>query len=167
MKYDNAFYNSAVDTLFFVPYKDTALPIPLNPGVIAHEHFHSYFSYQVLNPLVSEKVIPRLGSSGNYKTQKGTEDLYSLFVLKAINESLADVWGWIYSNDPDFVALSLPKAQNSRNLDRDIERVSSKAEMQSRVNDIIHQCSGAESKCIADASYGFGSPLARGTRAGR
>lgn len=163
MKYDNAFYNSNLDALFFVPYKDTALPIPLNPGIIAHEHFHSLFAYQVLNPLVEERKIPKSSAA-----QKSVDGLYSLYVLKAINEGLADVWGWIYSNDPDFVALSLPKAESSRNLEKGTDyslRVLSQSEMQDRVKIIASHCEGVETKCIADESYRLATPLARGFKA--
>jgi hypothetical protein len=101
-RFNNAFYNSQLDVIFFVPYSEDQLPLPLNGGVIAHEHFHSYFSRGVLQKInQSEKKLEPLDD----------------YVLKSLNEGLADIWGWIYTGQTDFIALSLPQFSQSRKLD--------------------------------------------------
>ncbi len=46
---NNAFYDPKTDALYFVPYTWKGLPIAVNGGIIAHEHFHSLFSKMVFN----------------------------------------------------------------------------------------------------------------------
>ena len=131
---NNAQYNPIVDALLFVPYTESELPIIFNAGVIAHEHFHSIFqkivlsefnvkkSYlnakieepttlPILNDEPSEKVSTKLNSSISI-------DQYNRFVLRGINEGLADYWGWLYSGDENFVGRSLPIAVELRRLKR-------------------------------------------------
>lgn len=100
-RFNNAFYNSDLDVLYFVPYVDSQLPVPMNAGVVGHEHFHAYFTKHVLKKVKLNKA-----------------DLYSEFILKSLNEGLADVWGWLYSGEPDFVALSLPQLSERRVLEK-------------------------------------------------
>ncbi len=40
---NNAFYDGKTDAMFFVPYTNKELPIAVNGGILAHEHFHSLF----------------------------------------------------------------------------------------------------------------------------
>ncbi len=168
MKYDNAFYNGKVDALYFVPYRSNAFPIPLNPGVIAHEHFHSYFSYQVINPLIKKQLLPTEMKVNDFSEEKVRQDLYNTYVLKIINEGLADVWGWIYSRDPDFVALSLPKAGNDRILEKvkgSNTRMKSEAELKNEISEIVARCLQLNQKCANDDSYKHGTKLARNLKA--
>ncbi len=168
MKYNNAFYNGKVDALYFVPYRSTAFPIPLNPGVIAHEHFHSYFSYQVINPLIKKQLLPTELKVTDVSEVKFRQDLYNTYVLKIINEGLADVWGWIYSRDPDFVALSLPKAGTDRTLEKITganTRMKSEAELKNEISEIISNCVQLNQKCATDDSYRHGTKLARNLKA--
>lgn len=48
---NNALYSGDLDALLFVPYTQTSLPITVNAGIIAHEHFHSLFNKLVVLPL--------------------------------------------------------------------------------------------------------------------
>lgn len=54
---NNAFYKSDIDTLIFIPYSQEHLPISVNPGIIAHEHFHAQFHRRFYLPLVQRKVL--------------------------------------------------------------------------------------------------------------
>lgn len=99
-RFNNAFYGSELDVLYFVPYTQNQLPVPLNAGVIGHEHFHAYFAKQVILPLRTKK-----------------KSVYLDYVLKSLNEGLADVWGWLYTGDPDFIALSMPQLLKKRTLE--------------------------------------------------
>ncbi|MFN9067388.1 MAG: DUF5700 domain-containing putative Zn-dependent protease, partial [Bdellovibrionales bacterium] len=101
-RFNNAFYNSELDVIYFVPYTEEILPVPLNAGVLAHELFHAYFA-----KLVTQKIKNKEQSPLNE------------FILKSLNEGLADVWGWLFTGQADFMALSLSKAktQNDRTLE--------------------------------------------------
>ena len=165
MRFDNAFYNGKVDALYFVPYRDAAFPIPLNPGIIAHEHFHSYFSYEVLRPLTAKKLLPTEILVSEQMSAQSMKALYDLYVLKIINEGLADVWGWIYSQDPDFVSLSLPKAEGSRNLEKGADfrssRVATQVDLQTDVQVMVQSCFIDHENCHGQDPYGNGTVLAR------
>jgi hypothetical protein len=163
MKYDNAFYNGKIDALYFVPYKDSRLPIPLNLGIIAHEHFHSYFSYQVLNPLMNQGILPT--QFENSTNGNSLDDVYNFYILKIINEGLADVWGWLYSHDPDFVAISLTKVGSSRKLENESgffpNSLSTQNQLRNEVSALVHICESNETRCLTGDAYAHGTKLAR------
>lgn len=154
-RYNNAFYNQKLETLYFVPYTDSNLPIPLNPGVIAHEYFHSYFAKIVLKPLESQKKVKR--------------DLYTEYVLKSLNEGLADTWGWIYTGDPDFVSLSLPQLSGVRKLGPwKIEKtqIKSEAKLKSETQFADSSCEDFEScekpmQLLVNEAYENGTVIAQ------
>lgn len=159
LRFDNAFYNPNVDALFFVPYTEEEFPIPLNAGIIAHEHFHSYFAAQVMNPL------------GKQNNEISEEDYYRFYIFKIINEGLADVWGWIYSQDPDFVVVSLPKVGSDRNLEKSSlfsTRFSTEQELKHEIMGLMSDtksCAGKDVlRCMTGKAYGHGTLLARGLK---
>lgn len=161
---NNALYSPQLDALLFVPYKGDDLPLTVNAGVVAHEHFHSLFNYIVLKPAKAkikavraaqvhpgeEKILREVFEDIPADTQVtdgtvsvgatrsgvvagdlesdpavigresvGLEDweVYHVNLLRAINEGLADVWGWIYSGDDIFVRRSIPLVQKTRDLE--------------------------------------------------
>lgn len=118
---DNARFSGQLDAFLFEPYTRTDLPLTVNAGVIGHEHFHSLFYQLVLKPLgalfsrdsvadlhqVSER-IRALGGRTQARERVFTErEVYHITLLRAMNEGLADAWGWIYSGDSAFVTRSL------------------------------------------------------------
>ncbi len=130
---NNAQYNPSVDALLFVPYTDVDLPIVFNAGVIAHEHFHSIFQkivlseFQVSKTYLSAKLeepnqLPPLVDSSPLVLPKAKPLIsvaqYNRFVLRGINEGLADYWGWLYSGDESFVGRSLSSSLEARRMDR-------------------------------------------------
>ncbi len=137
---NNAQYNPSVDSLLFVPYSESDLPIVFNAGVIAHEHFHSIFHKMVLSGFQTRKAylsesidepvkIPPLTDPPKADPPQTIKDppiptisvdQYNRFVLRGINEGLADYWGWLYSGDESFVGRSLPNAIELRRLDKNI-----------------------------------------------
>lgn len=150
---NNAFYSSQLDVIYFVPYSEDQLPLPLNGGVIAHEHFHSYFAKGLQNQLDQKNLKP-----------------IDQYILKSINEGLADVWGWIYSGQPDFISQSLPDVGQFRKLDSSklsrLTQVKSKSDLE---NDIkfskvecknISWCSTPD-QIILSLSYMNGTAIAR------
>lgn len=162
---NNALYSPENDALLFVPYQGNDLPLTVNGGVIAHEHFHALFNYLVLKPtskrLKSEdagRVHPRqekdmgevfkdLPSSSSRKKLtpsfgNNAWELYHINLLRAMNEGMADLWGWVYSGDPIFVRRSLPNLRKSRDLDNPITQVMSFEKFRDQT--VVHALSGNE-----------------------
>lgn len=170
LRFNNAFYNSRTDALYYVPYTEQSVPIPLNPGIVAHEHFHALFSQLVLKPLTEKKVIPQVFETAEVTSkQRNMNELYNLYVLRILNEGLADAWGWVYSEDPDFVALSLPKAGDSRDLSKANAglgaKLKSEQALKNEIRYILFECGGQSSRCLVDSSYLYGTTLARTLKA--
>ncbi len=141
---NNALFSGQFDTLLLVPYTQNALPIMANGGVLAHEHFHALFhslfiaplgaSYpeaRKSNPHDSSKMQRAFGLTeenspddmvvvGSPLTAEELRAKYHAVVLRGINEGLADVWGWVYSGDTNFVGKSLPVEKFSRTLDQPV-----------------------------------------------
>ncbi len=125
---NNAQYNPLVDAILFVPYTDSKLPITLNGGVVAHEHFHSIFHHIVLSHFDSTMTYAGLDLDESHQVlpkaphEISNKDVsiktYNLYLLRGINEGLADFWGWIYSGDELFVGRSISSALDVRRLDR-------------------------------------------------
>lgn len=136
---NNAFYDGATDSMLFVPYSGGDLPLAVNAGILAHEHFHSLFYKLVTIPLneagknpgrVSLTAhsqaefyqalnMPLLKGSRDQMQKKGQSGLraaYQTMLLRGLNEGLADFWGWLYTGDPDFIAYSLPSEKKYRTL---------------------------------------------------
>lgn len=135
---NNAFYDGDSDSMLFVPYNQQGLPIPINGGILAHEHFHSLF-YKMSLPDASFKgsVHSRdefLNAFENFDDSPrqlrqipivvGNEEMeaaslrsyYNLVLARGLNEGLADFWGWMYTGNPDFISQSLPKEGSTRSL---------------------------------------------------
>lgn len=129
---NNALYSPKYDALLFLPYRGKDLPIIVNAGAVAHEHFHALFQALVSKDiqtkvdtmaLVShpeEKDIPAaFGMIDEEKiiTELEERSRYHSFLLRAINEGFADVWGWIYTNDTNFIQKTWPKlSERSMNV---------------------------------------------------
>jgi hypothetical protein len=152
---DNSFYDGGSDSILMVPTKNGALPLAANPGVLAHEHFHALFYRLVQMPLVAEGKLQKSISGSSHsdvelmahfmeraaETKPGSDEavlpqkddgksemqLYHTILMKAVNEGLADVWGWIYSGNPDFLGTSLPAEKQCRSLRADTDCLHDKA----------------------------------------
>lgn len=144
---NNAIYDGRLDAMLVVPYTLPDLPVAFNPGIVAHEHFHFIFQHSILNRLKIKQTTgcthhhgivsydPTSDSSPgeeegiSKQTTIDTEEdpvtpqIYNAFILRAMNEGLADFWGWAYSNDISFVSRSLPAVDRARRLDVDPERL--------------------------------------------
>lgn len=135
---NNAFYDGETDSMLFVPYNQAGLPIAINGGILAHEHFHSLF-YKLSLPdsLLKASFETReeflriiegedLGAherrpipivvGGEDIDPTSLRDYYYVVMTRALNEGLADFWGWMYTGDPDFIAQSLPIQGATRSL---------------------------------------------------
>jgi hypothetical protein len=110
----NARYSGELDAVLFSPFPDQSLPLMANGGVIAHEHFHSFFYKQVIQELKDK-----------FPKEETDRDVYHRYLFSALNEGLADVWGWAYSGDDDFVRRSIPRESYLRKMDTPLVKVQS------------------------------------------
>ncbi len=138
---NNAFYDGKTDSMLFVPYTWDHLPISINGGILAHEHFHSLFYKLVIKGSleevidrssvheredivlnddeleISEKALTKSFFGKRVLTNPEVVHKYHLETLTSgLNEGLADFWGWVYSGDPDFIAMSIPIEKGERSL---------------------------------------------------
>jgi hypothetical protein len=148
---DNALYSGKYDALLMVPYTQQGLPIMANGGVLAHEHFHAFFQKLVVAPLAAKYP--------DAQKNKEVQNLYHAALLRAFNEGFADVWGWIYSGDTEFVKRSLPKVGHERDLDPRggvLDNIKSSAWLK---NEVAY--SNEDFQALVASSYVIGSQLAR------
>lgn len=137
IKNNNAFYDGVTDAMMFVPFTQTDLPISVNAGIIAHEHFHSLFYKIVIkkvlannkigfsvvsthpDPVLIEAEPKKMQRPPKMISEKSKASLYNEVYIRGLNEGLADFWGWLYTEDPDFMKWSLPAFIQSRTLSLD------------------------------------------------
>lgn len=132
---NNALYLSQHDVMGLVPYSQNGLPTGVNIGIVAHEHFHAHFQHQIYNRLnnvlTSDLNLEALFHPVNslYPSIEDVEkaDVRSVrgvnsFVLRSWNEGLADLYGALYTNRPDFVRESLPQLMDKIEDGRDVSR---------------------------------------------
>lgn len=72
---NNAIYDGSLDALLIVPYTDKQLPISINGGILAHEHFHMIYQSIVLNRLGGD------GGTGSGKAAVFMRDDWSQLAL--------------------------------------------------------------------------------------
>jgi hypothetical protein len=127
--HNNAHYLSRADATAVIPYSMGGLNLALNPGVLAHEHFHAHFQTQVNRPLNESLEVVTAAEEFFYSVlslKPTVEDVehhdvnstlgLNKFVLRAWNEGLADLYGAIYSGQSDFFTVSLPNLEQVRDL---------------------------------------------------
>jgi hypothetical protein len=111
-KQDNALFSADLEAFLFVPYKRSELPLSVNAGVIGHEYFHALFHEIVFKPhglflSTNHDTASLKRAMGIVAANADTgADVYHKTLLRGINEGFADVWGWIYSGDADYVSRS-------------------------------------------------------------
>lgn len=168
---NNAFYAGEEDIYIFVPFTGGELPLQVNAGVVGHEHFHAFFNKLFLLPISASKGkrvgfgnphLQRLFSIEDRSNDPQSEtesfdledEMYHEVLIRGVNEGLADVWGWIFSGDRNFVGRSIPSERKTRTLDLPSNRFVSTAELKSWV------AQSSEHEALA-LSYTFGNGLAR------
>jgi hypothetical protein len=171
MSHNNAHYFGQGDAIAVLPYNMKGLPLGLNPGVLAHEHFHGHFQRHVIavtnaqlaptfDPealfysafnMVSAKPTVEDVDRGDLRTPRGL----NAFVLRSWNEGLADVYGSIYSKNPHFFDASLPTLKEARALNAPLAMFMSAAIFQFNAERIM------DPKSLVAISYDQGAYLAR------
>ncbi|MBO9667738.1 MAG: hypothetical protein J7501_13105 [Bdellovibrio sp.] len=66
---NNAFYDGKIDAMLFVPYDKADLPIAVNGGILAHEHFHSLFYKLVIKSAASGSTLSDVGTGSIHDRQ--------------------------------------------------------------------------------------------------
>ena len=166
---DNALYSGDLDAMLVVPYsRENDLPISINAGILAHEHFHSLF-YKLVTLKLRElnltlhdqkqllKSKDRSESPQLPEMNTPTPQFYNLYLLRALNEGLADFWAWLYTQDDQFVSRSLPEEFESRRLDKTISLLQSADCFRGR---LLMKNEPASAR----AAYALGTEFARGLR---
>lgn len=214
---NNAVYDGRLDALLIVPYTGRGLPIAMNGGVLAHEHFHTIFQALVLSKVKEKSVV--IGKPGETdllledhhwaepptdeeKTAKpakpgdaGKSDkppkapkvprtikrvvddvavemaadgipkrAYNGFLLRALNEGLADFWGWIYTGDLGFIEHSLPREGAVRRLDLESGRLPDSKTIRMSLVDLEREDKLRPPAQRVTLSYILGSQYARHLR---
>ena len=112
---NNAHYMGEKDLVILVPSTGEGVPLAMNLGVVAHEHFHAHFQSQVLRLLNVQSttnlivdLLPRaltdifVDNTSTDHVRRQTND----YVLRGWNEGLADLYAAVYLDQPDFLSAS-------------------------------------------------------------
>lgn len=156
---DNALYSPIEDALMIVPFEREGLPISFNAGVLAHEYFHSLFQYSVGVRLKDSEYTKnidgtflwqerdlnqceiRLNQLANYAPKMPSKHMsddeadaknkakYLYLLMRAMNEGLADYWGWLYTQNSRFVEASLPKLAATRAVREETDALPSEEQL--------------------------------------
>jgi hypothetical protein len=153
---DNAVFEKRLNALLIVPYTRAELPIALNAGVLAHEHFHRIFQALVLDHL--KGLTPGMETSrshdslcdwshglhGSHQEESAapasaasevSAEIHNSVLLRGLNEGLADFWGWMYTGQSQFIGQSLPMENKRRRLDGHAPKLPSTAQLKAMLWD--------------------------------
>ncbi len=110
---NNALYDMDKDVIALAPFHAKAVSVALNPGIIAHEHFHAHFAsaWKGKDPNSPLKI--------NGKTPNAA---VNLSVILGWNEGLADYYGFVFTGDPNFIHSTFASRSQSeeRHLNGDL-----------------------------------------------
>lgn len=125
--------------------------------MIAHEHFHSIFQ-RLVNDVVGkgqilgghlEPLATRDGADSELPTKE-----FNRFMLRAVNEGMADFWAWVYTGDVRFMGRSLPRHSKIRKLDGPVKKLPTLSQLQEAIR---RQKNGR----ITSLAYELGTRYAR------
>ncbi len=158
---NNAFFDGDSNALLFVPYTLENIPISVNSGIIAHEFFHSIFFKKVLKSFTAKQTS--LVENSTDKAAATKVMLLNQTYIRGLNEGLADFWGWLYTNNYDYISISLPKFGGDRKLTLDesfIGRAETASDIEDQVNE-AQQLSKNPTEYLSSYIYHIGTPHAR------
>lgn len=177
---NNALYDPKLNSLLIVPYNEGDLPIDLNPGILAHEHFHFIFQRIVLSRVKDDGLQTSCQGAtvdaavtAQPETSKTTDEkiaatakampphVYNAYVLRAMNEGFADFYGWLYSNDDSFVSKSLPSQYFARTLSVESGRIDNEGLIRTHLVDYFHPDQILPDAARAHNAYTIGTVYAR------
>lgn len=98
---NNAFYSRGSDQIVILKYVEDGqplVPMSLNPGILAHEHFHQIFQ-KIVQPERQTLYRANLAAdTGNSLPEKVLAPQgFNYLFLKAMNEGMADFWAYIHT----------------------------------------------------------------------
>ncbi|MDW8190475.1 MAG: hypothetical protein RMK80_05835 [Pseudobdellovibrionaceae bacterium] len=182
---NNAMYIPDADAYVFEKFSGEHLPLSVNAGVIAHEHFHAIFNHAVLKPLkaivtnsflnplqgpLDKWVLSNLFNINDPFFNNGKTGTELLALGKAItlldiwNEGFADWWGFHYSGDGDFVLRSISQTIQRRHHNRKVEvspsRIIGNQELESQIKMVLKKGPKEFSSFVSEASYYYGAQIA-------
>ena len=176
---NNAFYDGITDAMMFAPFTASDLPIAVNAGIIAHEHFHSlFFKLVIKTAITNDKIMNGIISAheANFEletekkmtvprimTEKKKAQLFNEVYLRGLNEGLADFWGWIYTDDPNFMKWSLPDYIEARTLSLAAAEIGEyeNHEAIERTVEMAISIAAEPRLALIDDAYTIGTPHAR------
>jgi len=106
---------------------------------------------------------PRTAKPLGGLTDQEKVQVYNETILRGMNEGIADFWGWIYTNDPEFMRWSLPEFQADRTLTLSEARAGmyeTKEKITKKIEDAF-QYSENPKAVLVNYSYQIGTPYAR------
>lgn len=153
---DNAMYVPGWDVVLVLPYSGGGIPLAVNEGIMAHEHFHVQFFHQATNDVMN--LDDRRMTTAQENTYKENFEM-----IRAWNEGLADFYGYAFTHQARFMdaskignpvdmlvrALDIPFESLSRSFMEGVTSVS--AEARSR----------AEGTCRGGSYYCLGTQVSR------
>lgn len=169
--HNNAHYFSEGDATVVLPYSlGNSLPLGLNHGVIAHEHFHGHFQHEIMDKMNAVLEARPQGIINPidflFYSVKPTEQIDNVdyhsnrsmnnFVLRAWNEGLADLFGAIYTENPGFFVESLPMLGSARTLTEGLKTMGTESDLRAVVFSLQQS-----PEQIVSYSYAQGALLAR------
>lgn len=173
--FNNARYYDQIDAMGILPFQGNGLPLVLNAGVLAHEHFHAHFERLIEKPLGLQKspvqsLYPKaLWTSQELAEAKpsgacGLDDSnYFDIVVRGWNEGLADFYGAMFTESGEFMFPS-GFTENSEFSGRRLDRSPTAMADEDRLHEALKQNSSQLSfqKCVGfGASYYNGTQMAR------
>ncbi len=182
---DRAFYNAKYDAILINFYLRSDLPLTFNGGVLAHEHFHSLYQRLVLDHrpemafrasckstqglLPKSKAAEILSSisasladdenkdDGEDEQNAKIDKEYLAYLDRGFNEGLADLWGWLYTDDVNFVAKSFASIGSARSLGFSRPNIISPSQFSDSVKSYLKE--GACTQAMEE-SYRLGNQVA-------
>jgi hypothetical protein len=90
------------------------------------------------------------------KSDKESAEWFVFAFIRGMNEGLADIWGWLYSEDSNFIVPSLPIVEKMRDLEAKPKVIWTKSQMISAIVTKAKQGEAAEA-----LAYDLGTQYAR------
>ncbi len=158
---NNAFFDGESKALLFVPYTLNNIPISVNSGIIAHEFFHSIFFKHVLSEFnIRQESIMQASSD---KKLASKVFYFNQTYIRGLNEGIADFWGWLYTNNTNYISISLPKFGDDRKLelaDNLVGQIETAGDIEDRVIE-AQDLSNNPTEYLSSYIYHVGTPHAR------
>jgi hypothetical protein len=147
---NNALYDADKDVIAVAPYHAARVPVSVNHGIMAHEHFHAHFA-AAWRKIGGLKPVAR--------GERPPLQVVNRAVIAGWNEGLADYYAFVFTGNADYLRGSLPDIDAfERELSGEIRPMYSWENM----NELLH-CAATCKSSRDDISYSYhiGTAMAR------